>query len=319
MSTKHALSIAYDPEIATFDLIAVQGLWADPNWTWKKRGISLLTDLLPNDMPTARILVFGPDQPPSRWRDCQYYLWRYTPALLLAFGTLAWASSRCRIIAIFLGMILALLSASLYIWKYSSLLRCTPVSETEDQSDQLLRDLAALRSKESIDRPIVLLGHSFGGLVIKQAAITARNDTRYQELSERMSAFIFVGTPHQGAGLANSSQRWWYGSSNDIRSVLQSGSEVLRTLHSEFMDLPIVARNGNVYSFHEQKGSYYGPSFLGISLISVDQDSASIPGRPCVGLDVRHSMLVKYDSRDDLNYLKILQAIKSSVTLVECV
>lgn len=45
-------------------IIAVQGLWADPNHTWANNGVNWLQGLLPVDLPTARIMSFEPVKDP---------------------------------------------------------------------------------------------------------------------------------------------------------------------------------------------------------------------------------------------------------------
>lgn len=45
-------------------IIAVQGLWANPNYTWTNNGINWLEDLLPDDVPFARIFSFEPQRTP---------------------------------------------------------------------------------------------------------------------------------------------------------------------------------------------------------------------------------------------------------------
>jgi triacylglycerol esterase/lipase EstA (alpha/beta hydrolase family) len=50
--------------------------------------------------------------------------------------------------------------------------------------------------------PLVLIGHSMGGLVIKKAYMIAREDPLYNALGERFHTMIFLGTPHRGSGLA---------------------------------------------------------------------------------------------------------------------
>ena len=44
--------------------------------------------------------------------------------------------------------------------------------------------------------PILLLGHSMGGLVIKKAFVLAQD---VEDFSDRIRCIFFLGTPHQGA------------------------------------------------------------------------------------------------------------------------
>jgi len=54
--------------------------------------------------------------------------------------------------------------------------------------------------------PLIFIGHSLGGLLIKQVLRTAesegRTDPRAADLIERVEKVVFLATPHSGAGLA---------------------------------------------------------------------------------------------------------------------
>jgi CheY-like chemotaxis protein len=50
-----------------------------------------------------------------------------------------------------------------------------------------------------VQNPIVLIAHSLGGLVVKTAFNLAKQNPRYQELSRRFHALVFLATPHRGA------------------------------------------------------------------------------------------------------------------------
>ena len=57
------------------------------------------------------------------------------------------------------------------------------------------------------DGPLILIGHSLGGLIIKQLLRTAESEARHRgdaaELIARVEKGRFPRTPHTGAGLAN--------------------------------------------------------------------------------------------------------------------
>lgn len=60
--------------------------------------------------------------------------------------------------------------------------------------------LEAIRiEREDIEsRPILLLGHSMGGLLIKQALINAHNNPRYTPIKDATTGLAFFATPHHG-------------------------------------------------------------------------------------------------------------------------
>ena len=47
-------------------------------------------------------------------------------------------------------------------------------------------------------RPLILMGHSLGGILIKQALVNAHNNTRYKPLKDATTGLVFFGTPHAG-------------------------------------------------------------------------------------------------------------------------
>ena len=56
-----------------------------------------------------------------------------------------------------------------------------------------------------LDRPLIFIGHSFGGLIIEQAVVQANSvGGRYEYLVKLIGGVVLLGTPHQGS----KSQKW---------------------------------------------------------------------------------------------------------------
>ena len=96
---------------------------------------------------------------------------------------------------------------SIYVIGYSapvSRLRGTAMHLTDQATSILARLLA---EPTLADGPLMFIGHSLGGLIIKKllqtADSTARYDPRAAGLIERVEKVAFLGTPHAGAGLAS--------------------------------------------------------------------------------------------------------------------
>jgi tetratricopeptide (TPR) repeat protein len=75
-------------------------------------------------------------------------------------------------------------------------------------TDQAENILARILAEPALAQgPLILIGHSLGGLVIKQLLRTADSMSRYQaeaaDLMERVEKVAFLATPHSGAGLAS--------------------------------------------------------------------------------------------------------------------
>ena len=85
-------------------------------------------------------------------------------------------------------------------------------------------------------RPILLLGHSIGGLLIKQALINAHNNPKYTPIKDATTGLAFFATPHHGGD-------WILASLGGVVAKIatavgfQKGDDVLETL-----------KNGSIFS-----------------------------------------------------------------------
>ncbi len=85
-------------------------------------------------------------------------------------------------------------------------------------------------------RPILLLGHSIGGLLIKQALINVHNNPKYTPIKDATTGLAFFATPHRGGD-------WMLVSLGGVVAKIatavgfQKGDDVLETL-----------KNGSIFS-----------------------------------------------------------------------
>ncbi len=75
-------------------------------------------------------------------------------------------------------------------------------------TDRATNILARLLAEPALrEGSLILIGHSLGGLVIKQLLRTAESEARHRDdaakLIARVEKVAFLGTPHTGSGLAN--------------------------------------------------------------------------------------------------------------------
>lgn len=163
--------------------------------------------------------------------------------------------------------------------------------------------------------PIILIGHSMGGLVIKKAFNLAHQDA-HGDICDRIKCIIFLATPHRGSDYATTLNRilkvsgiTGMASSRDYINDLTKGSASSQAINEDFRRY---ADDLNIYSFYETL-----PTSLGVSSsLIVDRESAVLgPGfRKEVAryLNANHREICKFDGPEDPNYL----TLKNSLTFI---
>ncbi|KAI1173838.1 hypothetical protein F4777DRAFT_422921 [Nemania sp. FL0916] len=261
------------PEIEV-DIIAVNGLGAHPDLTWKaeadsqtarsgaeKKYVSWLHDYLPRDAETARIIPFRQN---------------------------------------------------------SSYLVNAPVKTIEDCAQQLLNAIESVRSREEEQtRPIIFVGHSFGGIVIKQAIVLAEeNDpaSPRHAIFRSTSGIIFLGTPHDGTwpstlGSFIARCTWRIGGASEILDHLGFQSTKLRDLNEKFSAI----FRGNTVCFYE---TYKTLMYHLVPILVVDSHSASLNRNDNINepLETDHSRMNKFATKD-YNYTRVVSQITRLISI----
>ncbi|KAL7795287.1 hypothetical protein V8C37DRAFT_400781 [Trichoderma ceciliae] len=122
----------------------------------------------------------------------------------------------------------------------------------------LLDELRGLRTREKQqERPLLFVGHSVGGLVVKMALVRASRDARYEGILRNCYGVAFFGTPHQGSSyfamptLASSIQHLLQLSvplPASLTDDLRMGNHLL--LHVD-EDFKIISDDLRVWTFYE--------------------------------------------------------------------
>lgn len=135
-------------------------------------------------------------------------------------------------------------NARIFLYEYNS----SPVFGSSqrrfsDEANQFLEYLRLKRRKDT-KRPLLLLGHSLGGILIKQALVNAINNPRFHDIQVATYGLIFFGTPHGGPGdgwqimFGKASVRIAQSlpgmTSNDIMEALKKGSLFSHTLQDQW-------------------------------------------------------------------------------------
>lgn len=114
------------------------------------------------------------------------------------------------------------------------------------------------------DRPILWVGHSLGGLVIKAALIQAANhrmrDNGFDDLGLIYSATIgvlFLGTPHRGSShealgqvATLAAKLTFHDANSQLMGTLAVDSHILEQQRSEFVQ---VCKNLEIVCFYEER------------------------------------------------------------------
>ncbi|KAN0070951.1 Alpha/Beta hydrolase fold [Elaphomyces granulatus] len=193
--------------------------------------------------------------------------------------------------------------------------------------------LNAFRSKRILThtqgRPIIFIGHSLGGIVIKNALVLAQaRQSLYGDIYESAKSITFFGTPHQGANVAE-----WAGYLEKISKIVGvSRSNVLKELETWSPTLLNLSRTFSeqiprllINSFYEKQpyqGIYVSnqrvaPSFSDAQLLTaakvVNEGSATLSyfSEIVVGLDANHTTICKFSSKESSVYREITQQLET--------
>lgn len=159
-------------------------------------------------------------------------------------------------------------------------------------------------------RPIIIVAHSLGGLLCKDALRLSQNnaEARLCAIFEQIRGIIFIATPHGGSWLA----KWAKTSANllgvvktadiSLLSLLETDSEVLNRIHDDFLSMLIKRqtehRSINIACFYEVLP-------LRGRIKIVDKDSATISGFNNVSVHADHRNIARFKSKDDPGYKHI--------------
>ncbi|CAG9946378.1 unnamed protein product [Clonostachys rosea f. rosea IK726] len=176
-----------------------------------------------------------------------------------------------------------------------------------DKANDLLESVRMERVGVPRSRPIIFLGHTMGGLLIKQALINGKSNPRRQDIMDATYGLCFFATPHGGGertrvrlrrSLANLA----------IKAGLKKGDNVIEALKPGGMFAETIAEQ-----WRHQSGHYDCISFWGSLDEAVPREPAQI-GLPSdreavVILKATHDKLCKFgDSEDDQFNLKTVQS-----------
>ncbi|KJZ70348.1 hypothetical protein HIM_10277 [Hirsutella minnesotensis 3608] len=263
------------------DIVFVHGLGSNPDTTWQARRpamtpVPLDTTLSDSEQYVNWVSDFLPnDLPPAIRGNVRIFFYNYDS-----------------------------------YWKRDAVYTRLP-----NLGSDLLERIGQVRlSDEERQRDLIFVGHSYGGLVVKQALVHARTNRAISHVAEHTKAILFLGTPHRGSSFG----LWGWlaaqvlqplGSNPFILANLEYDSISLLDLHKAFVG--IVRDDFQVFNFFEQRPMrIFRLWFIQWQQFCVREQSATYDGRGVsnIGLSVDHYGLNKFGSRND-NYDTILSRL----------
>ncbi|KAL7900031.1 hypothetical protein HDV63DRAFT_370169 [Trichoderma sp. SZMC 28014] len=192
----------------------------------------------------------------------------------------------------------------------------------ESKSMQNIEDLATgfigglqKLANASIIQPIILIGHSLGGLIIKQALISLSRSEKEDDrnLVRAIYGVVFFGTPHDGMDITSLISMTGDSSPNRslIESLSRNNSQVLTAQQRDFHKALGDKGNSEVFSFYEtlesptaQQDRYGNWKMTGPTTVLVTKSSAT-HCRPwedgaehICAINRTHSEMVKFGPHD---------------------
>ena len=177
------------------------------------------------------------------------------------------------------------------------------VNQLTDHAMNFLQTVTVDREKKNAsNRPLVVVAHSLGGLLIKQAILKSKNspEKHLQNMYNMVKGIIFMGTPHTGSWMAD----WGKipadilgilkSTNTNLLRVLQTNDELLVSLNADFLSLLRLLREGRedekkisiTCFFEELPYPKIGPI--------VSKASATFASDPPISVYANHSDMVKF-------------------------
>ncbi|OBT67691.1 hypothetical protein VE03_03514 [Pseudogymnoascus sp. 23342-1-I1] len=178
----------------------------------------------------------------------------------------------------------------------------------------LLRSLDIHRSQNKT-RPLILIGHSFGGIIIKKALINAAIEGSL--LCDSVVGIVYLGTPHTGTTAATAATKILkIVKSMDLAminiSIIQELEKDSSTLFELQSNMHVRYKGCNVVCFYETV-----PDSKSRAII-VPQESACLTNSSDIcALETDHTGMNKFDNARDTNFIKISEVIKSLFLLAK--
>lgn len=189
-----------------------------------------------------------------------------------------------------------------------------------DHASNLLIDLTNARlDGDTSSRPLILVAHSLGGLVCKQALLRSRNnpEVHLRGIFNSTKGVIFLGTPHRGSWMADmakvpaSALGPVKSINKSLPTALQADTQYLKSLQDDFLSMVRQQRESGrgleVTCFFEELPLPRGG-------IVVSRESATFDGYTPITIRADHKTMVKFSSASDNGFKRLVSELKRWVS-----
>lgn len=158
-------------------------------------------------------------------------------------------------------------------------------------------------------RPIVMVCHSLGGILVKEILRTTSEcpDPDWKRIGTQVRIVFFLATPHTGSSLASVAKLLAPRITSSFTDLLSNEGGYLTNLNQSYRELVAECDISTVsyYEKHATKG-------LGVVVPETSADPGVSGSRP-IPIDADHSEICKPLNRDDLVYSSICRRINKLV------
>ncbi|KAF3766098.1 hypothetical protein M406DRAFT_290452 [Cryphonectria parasitica EP155] len=199
----------------------------------------------------------------------------------------------------------------IHTFGYPSAIGTSSILNVHDFARSLL---GAVKDAPSMNRGapprLIFVAHSMGGLVVKKAYIIGHHEPEFQPIVDRVASIVFLGTPHQGAAIAQTAARLaaLMGGRPFIDDLLPQ-SPMLQSINEEF---PRLAHKIQLMSFYETRPMNIGP----VKAMIVEKTSAvmNLPNERRTLLDANHRHVAMFNSPSDPAFITVRNALATIVS-----
>ncbi len=184
---------------------------------------------------------------------------------------------------------------------------CPKESFKTNLADRSKDILDKLRQSGIGKRPVIFVGHSMGGLVIKKLLVQGQEEQDH-ELVKNTKGVIFYSTPHSGSQVAklNATTKFFFFPTTEVQD-LDPNNPTLMTLNQNFLQMATEAKKDmKIVSF----GEALPTPLMGIDVTFVPTSSSNLGIGDFYEIKANHINVCKPHSKESVIYRKFVDLVR---------